>query len=233
MVENTKIDEHANEFKKWFLKIKNYGIVGFFLGVLSAIFLGNLISVSKLPEFAQEFLGGLNLIQSPYNISGDYYYVTTPQNIPNIPVKCNGNSNAEVIAGFVKINDKRTIINSEITFVEGRRVYCISNEDKIITFAKPITWLSEWAHINNGELYAKIKIGDNKVGILEANDPNKENFSAYTFYMWEETRKDKQSQQKKYRGMVDIKFTKCKKCDVELRGELSKIQNTLIFVYDD
>jgi len=57
---------------------------------------------------------------------------------------------------------------------------------------------------------------------LEANDPNKENFSAYTFYMWEEAREDKQLQQKKYRGIVDIKFTKCNKCDAELLGELKK-----------
>jgi len=220
MAENTTIDEHGNEFKKWFLKFKKYGIVGvFFLGVLSAIFFGNLISISKLPEFSQEFLGSLNLIQSPYDISGDYYYVTTPQNIPNIPVKCNGSSNAEIIAGFVKINDKRTIINSEITFVEGRREYCISNEKEIKSFANPITWVSEWAHINNGKLYAKIKIGDDKVGILEANHPNKKNFSAYTLYMWEE----KGSQQKKYRGIVDIKFTKCEECDEDLRGELRKL----------
>lgn len=215
MVKNTTIDK-LNNVLKWLLKSNKYVIVAFFLGVLAAIFLGNLISVSKLPEFAQESLGSLNLIQPPYNISGNYYYVTTPQNIPNIPVKCNGSSNAEVIAGFVKINDKRTIINSEITFVEGRRQYCISNEKEIKSFANPITWVSEWAHINNGELYAKIKIGDDKVGILEAKHPNKENFSAYTFYMWEESKKN-------YRGMVDIKFTKCEKCDEELRGELKKM----------
>jgi len=177
MVENTTNDESPRELKKWILQINKYVVFGFFLGVLSAIFLGNFISVSKLPELSQNFLESLNLIQSPYDISGDYYYVTTPQNIPNIPVKCNGSSNAEVIAGFVKINDKRTIINSEITFVEGQRKYCISNKKEIKPFANPITWVSEWAHINNGELYAKIKIGDDKVGILEASHPNKKNFS--------------------------------------------------------
>ncbi len=223
MDDKTTIDDQAETFKKWFVKHVNCGIVGFCLGVIATIFLGSLISISKLPEFAQEFLGKLNLIYQPYNLSGKYYYVTTPQNIPNIPVKCNGNTNAEVIAGFVKINDKRTIINSSISFVEGRREYCISNDNKIIKLPIAITWDSKWAHINNGELYAKIEIGDNKEGILEANNPNKNNFSAYTFYMWEE----KKSQRKDYRGRVDITFTKCKKCEVELRGALSKIKSDI------
>lgn len=225
MDEKVPIENHTETFKKWLVKYITSGIVGFCLGVLSTIFLGKFILVSDIPEPVQDILRRLN--GTPDDLSGNYYYISTPQNIPNIPVKCDGNSNAKVIAGFVKIEHKKTIIHPTISFLKGERKYCISTRNKVLKLPIPITWKSSWAHISDGELYAKIKIGDDKEGILEASDlnnkyfhDNNKYFHAHTIYMWEE----KGSPAKRVLGKIDIKFAKCKlsECDMKLKSVLSK-----------
>ncbi len=207
-------------FRKWLIKNVTCGVVGFFLGVLLTIALGRFVLFTDFPRPVQTVLG--RFYNSPYDLSGEYYYITTTQNIPNLPVKCNGNLNAKVIAGSVNIQHKRRISDQSIS-LEGERIYCVSTENEKSNL-KRVKWNSTWAFIHDGKLYAKISIGDNKEGYIEGtsvfDDDN--GFSAKTVYVWEV----EESQRKKDLGKVIIEFSKCKsvKCMEELDAALSKHQ---------
>ncbi len=211
---------HTETFKKWLIKNVVCVISGFCLGVLSTLILGRLILFTDFPEPIQKVLG--RFYDAPFDLSGNYFYVTTTQNIPKLPVKCNDNSSSKVIAGIVNIQHKRTISNQSIS-LHGERIFCISMENKKSTL-KRVMWNSTWAFIYGGKLYAKINIGDNKEGYIEDasvfND--REGFSAKTAYIWNV----EESQRKRDIGQVNIEFTKCKpsKCEEELQGRLSKHQ---------
>ncbi len=212
--------DHTEIFKKWLIKNVAIGIIGLCLGVLLTIFLGRLILFADFPESIQNVLG--RLYNSPHDLSGNYYYVTTPQNIKNLPVKCNGNTYSKVIAGFVSVQHKRRIGNQSIS-LQGERVYCLSVKNKQSSL-KRVKWNSTWAFVNDGKLYAKISIGDNKEGYIEGSSVfgNPKGFSAKTVYVWEV----EESERKKDLGRVVIEFSRCKSstCEQELKGEISKHQ---------
>ncbi len=211
---------HTEIFRTWLLKNVAIGIAGLCLGVLLTIFLGRLILFADFPESIQNVLG--RLYNSPYDLSGNYYYVTSPQNIKNLPVKCNRNAYSKVIAGFVNIQHKRRVGNQSIS-LEGERIYCLSVENKQSSL-KRVKWNSTWAFVNDGKLYAKISIGDNKEGYIEGTsvfgDPK--GFSAKTVYVWEV----EELERKKDLGQVVIEFSRCEspKCEDELKGEILKHQ---------
>jgi hypothetical protein len=215
-----KEKDHTETFRKWVVKNVTCGVAGLCLGVLLTIILGRLILFADFPDPIQKILG--RFYNSPYDLSGNYYYITTTQNIPNLPVRCNGNSRAKVIAGFVNVQHKRRINDQSIS-LHGERIYCISIENEKSKL-KRVKWNSTWAFIHDGKLYAKISIGDNKEGYIEGTSVFDDNngFSAQTVYVWEV----EESQRKKDLGRVVIEFSRCKssKCKEELEAGLSKHQ---------
>lgn len=201
MNENTHSQKKAK--KKWSL-CHVISIVSFCVGVLVTVLLGNQILISEIFLPAQEFIMRLNHL--PSDVGGNYYYVTTPQNMKKVPVECNGNE-PDAIGGVVEIQHKRTIINPKISFLNGERLFCLTN-GAIMKLPSPKTWDSRWAFIDEGTLRARLEISDDRESFLEAKLPagsEIKHFNATMRYI---------SKKEGITGITNIKFVKCKEeCD--------------------
>lgn len=213
-------DSWIKPIKDWFLKHPCYGVsvASFCSGIFITIFFGNQILVSDIFPFAQNLIVRLNHL--PSDMSGSYYYVTTPQNTQDISVNCGDKLPAKAIGGFVRIQHKRTIVNPSISFLNGERKYCVSFKGEVLPLLPPINWSSRWVFINDGMLHAYLEIGDDKESLLEANVLSileDKFFNANMLYI---------SQENKKIGATNIKFSKCnnsEECDKELNNTLSKL----------
>ena len=178
----------------------------------------------KLAEKETKLIKMQEGIGIDYDLSGSYFYITTPQNNDHIQVPCSNTSPITLkIGGTVEIDHNKD--NKQgIRFLSGRRMVCVDGNRRITELLqKQITWQSEWGFIRDRWLRSLLKINDGNTGLVETQIPSTHNNE--TDFNFSGTMSYYSTSKKTQAIITDIHFFKCadnSDCNNRLHGRLTE-----------
>jgi hypothetical protein len=182
----------------------------FFIGVVTAI----MIPINYWPRMMQDavFLG----IHHTPNVEGLYYYVTTKNtNNTTAPFECDDLKNSQMVSGTVKIgHDDSTLAIPSISFLDGKRKYCLSTKDNTVKGLQPhiVAWESIYTFYKNRKITAILRIHDGKLAIMrDAQLSGNKEESAFSIRGEMDFWSTQENQKTAF--ATTIRFTKCKPPD--------------------